>query len=246
MPVGDPDFHMPDLRSRGAGSGPDAGVRLLVVDDEPRILDFLRRALVAHGYEVDTVADGRDALRALGEHDYDLVLLDLMMPGVDGLAVLRELNEGGGGPPILVLSARSDVHVKVSCLELGAADYLTKPFALVELVARIRTRVRAADAARIVRRAGISLDVSRRLADVGNGPVRLSEREFALLERLLRSHGEVCTREELLIDVWGLALDPGTNVVDVCVRRLRAKLGAGLIETARNVGYRLRAAHAAA
>jgi len=224
----------------------ETGGRLLVVDDEPRILDFLRRALGAHGYTVDTASDGEEALTALAGTDYDLVLLDLMLPGVDGLAVLREAKASGGGPPVLVLSARSDVHVKVGCLELGAADYLTKPFALVELVARIRARIRAAGDARVVHRIGISLDVARRLADVGNGPVKLADREFALLERLTRSHGEICTREQLLADVWGFAVDPGTNVVDVCVRRLRAKLGSDLIQTARNAGYRLRVAHAPA
>lgn len=243
------DFDFQDLGFSGADRPGDPGqerrgqgARLLVVDDEPRILDFLRRALTAHGFVVETASDGREALRALGQTDYDLVLLDLMMPGIDGVAVIREARANGGCPPVLVLSARSDLRVKVRCLDLGAADYLSKPFALAELVARIRVRVRESSEAHLVHRVGISLDVAQRTADVGEGPVRLSEREFALLQRLMRNPGGICSREELLNDVWGYAFDPGTNVVDVCVRRLRAKLGNELVETARNAGYRLRLA----
>jgi DNA-binding response OmpR family regulator len=215
--------------------------RILVVDDEPRIVAFLRRALSDEGFEVDGAFDGNDALMRLERSDYDLVLLDLMMPGLDGAGVLKALQEYQGQPEIMVLSARSDIPAKVVCLDLGAADYVTKPFALAELVARIRARLRSAAAGAIVRRAGVELDRSRHLVDVGDGPIKLPDREFLLLERLIQGDGEVCTREQLLNDVWGLAVDPGTNVVDVGVRRLRARLGSDRIETVRNVGYRFRA-----
>ena len=216
--------------------------RILVVDDEPRIVSFLRRALTDQGFEVDGALDGNDALVFLERADYDVVLLDLMMPGLDGAGVLKALNENQGQPQVMMLSARGDIPAKVVCLDLGAADYVTKPFALAELVARIRARLRAAASGAVVRRAGIEMDISRHVVDVGDGPIKLPDREFALLERLLKGNGEVCTREQLLNDVWGLGFDPGTNVVDVGIRRLRARLGSDWIETVRNVGYRFRVA----
>lgn len=216
--------------------------RILVVDDEPRIVAFLRRALADQGFEVDGAHDGDDALVRLERSDYDLVLLDLMMPGLDGAGVLKALYEHPGQPEVMMLSARSDIAAKVVCLDLGAADYVTKPFALAELVARIRARLRSAASGAVVRRAGIEMDISRHVVDVGDGPIKLPDREFALLERLIKGNGEVCTREQLLNDVWGLGFDPGTNVVDVAIRRLRARLGRGWIETVRNAGYRFRIA----
>jgi two-component system, OmpR family, response regulator len=144
---------------------------------------------------------------------------------------------------VLVLSAAGDVESKVRCLELGAADYLTKPFALAELVARVRTRLRrresAAEPEPVLSAGKLRLDLRRRTAELGGRAVALSAREFVLLSHLVRRAGQVCTREELLADVWGYTFDPGTNVVDVYVRRIRAKLGAGLVETVRNVGYAL-------
>ena len=216
--------------------------RILVVDDEPRIVAFLRRALTDQGFEVDGALDGNDALVRIERADYDLVLLDLMMPGLDGAGVLRALKEKPGQPEVMMLSARGDIPAKVVCLDLGAADYVTKPFALAELAARIRARLRSTASGAVVRRVGIELDVSRHVVDIGDGPIKLPDREFALLERLIKSNGEACTREQLLNDVWGLAFDPGTNVVDVAIRRLRARLGSDWIETVRNVGYRFRIA----
>lgn len=214
---------------------------ILVVDDEPRIVGFLRRSLSNHGFEVDGSITGSDAIARLRSKEYDLVLLDLMMPDVDGVQVLRAISALDHPPQVIIVSARSDVPAKVASLDLGAADYMTKPFALPELVARIRARIRMTDPDPVVRRAGISFDAVNQVADIGAGPVRLSQREFALLDRLAQRAGHVCSREELLNDVWGLTHDSGVNIVDVCVRRLRTKIGSEWIETVRNGGYRLRA-----
>lgn len=215
---------------------------ILVVDDEPRIVGFLRRSLSNHGFEVDGSLTGADALTRLRTKSYDLLLLDLMMPEIDGVQLLKAVSNLDQQPQVIIVSARSDVSAKVASLDLGAADYMTKPFALPELVARIRARLRAADPETVVRRGGIALDVVNHAVDVGDGPIRLSHREFALLGRLAQRAGQVCSREELLTDVWGLAHDSGANVVDVCVRRLRVKIGSDRIETVRNGGYRLRGA----
>jgi DNA-binding response OmpR family regulator len=218
--------------------------RVLVVDDEPRIVSFVSRALASEGLTVDRAYDGVRALELARRGRYELVILDLLLPGLDGVSVLQGIIESRPEQRVLVLSALSDVESKVRCLELGASDYLPKPFALAELVARVRARLRQPPAPSVPRSliAGrLSLDLVGRTADAGTGPVRLSEREFLLLQHLMRREGEVCTREELLAEVWGLSFDPGSNVVDVYVGRLRSKLGADLIETVRNVGYRLQA-----
>lgn len=218
--------------------------RVLVVDDEPRIVSFISRALAAEGLGVDSANDGPRALQLARTRKYELVVLDLLLPGLDGVSVLRGIIESRPEQRVLVLSAVSDVESKVHCLELGASDYLPKPFALAELLARVRARLRqpsAPPAPRILTAGELSLDLVRRVADAGQGPVGLSEREFLLLQHLMRKQGEVCTREEILADVWGYSFDPGSNVVDVYVGRLRAKLGADLIETVRSVGYRLEA-----
>jgi DNA-binding response OmpR family regulator len=172
---------------------------------------------------------------------YELVVLDLLLPSIDGVTVLQELMESRPSQRVLVLSALSDVETKVRCLESGASDYVSKPFSLAELVARIRARLRQPASGpdqRVLCLRGVTLDLMRRVADSGDGPVALSEREFLLLEYLIRRDGDVCTRQRLLVDVWGYSFDPGSNVVDVCVGRLRAKLGGDVIETVRNVGYR--------
>jgi DNA-binding response OmpR family regulator len=216
--------------------------RVLVVDDEPRITAFVSRALAAEGFEVDSAADGVRGLRLASSGRYELVILDLLLPGLDGVSVLRELIQARPEQRVLVLSALSDVDNKVRCLELGASDYLPKPFAVAELVARARARLRQPASGRderVLRAGPVSLDRVRRVADSGQGSVSLSEREFLLLERLMLADGEPRSRERLLSEVWGYSFDPGSNVVDVCVGRLRAKLGADVIETVRNVGYRL-------
>lgn len=215
--------------------------RVLVVDDEPRIVSFVARALTAEGFRVDGAQDGLRGLDLARTGRYELVVLDLLLPGLDGVTVLRRLIDERPQQRVLVLSALSDVKEKVRCLELGASDYLSKPFALAELVARVRARLRQAGSGpeeRHLTVGDVTLDRLRRVADAGEGPVALTERESALLEYLMTRRGDVCTRVQLLADVWGFAFDPGSNVVDVCVGRLRAKLGSHIVETVRNVGYR--------
>jgi DNA-binding response OmpR family regulator len=215
--------------------------RVLVVDDEPRIVSFVSRALAAQGLAVDSALDGVRGLEMARTRRYELVILDLLLPRLDGFAVLQRLIEVRPDQRVLVLSALSDIDQKVTCLELGASDYLQKPFALKELIARVRARLRQPAAPpnpRVMAAGRLRLDVMRRTADVGAGPIALSEREFLVLQHLMRREGEVCGREELLADVWGYSFDPGSNVVDVYVGRLRSKLGPEIIETVRNVGYR--------
>jgi two-component system, OmpR family, response regulator len=216
--------------------------RVLVVDDEPRIVSFVSRALTAEGFLVDGTQDGLRGLDLARTGRYELVVLDLLLPGLDGVTVLRRLIDERPQQRVLVLSALSDVKEKVRCLELGASDYLSKPFALAELVARVRARLRQVGSGpeeRHLTVGDVTLDRLRRVADAGDGAVALTERESALLEYLMTRRGDVCTRTQLLADVWGFAFDPGSNVVDVCVGRLRAKLGAHIVETVRNVGYRV-------
>jgi DNA-binding response OmpR family regulator len=215
---------------------------VLVIDDEPRIAEFVSRALAADGLSVATATDGATGLSLAGGGRFDLVVLDLMMPGVSGQGVLRSLMRTRPRQRVLVLSALSDVTSKVRCLELGAADYLVKPFALAELLARVWARLRdgdAGDRSELLHAGRLTLDSSRRTADRGDGPVDLTAREFLLLKHLVTRAGAVCTRAELLEDVWEYTFDPGTNVVDVCVRRLRGKLGDDVIETIRHAGYRV-------
>ena len=214
--------------------------RVLVVEDEPKIASFLTRALSACGLEVSQAQDGGKALDMILREQYDLVLLDLLLPGTDGLAVLETTMAKRPTQEVVVLSALPDSESKVKCFELGASDYVTKPFILPELVARIRTRLRHArdlSTHRFLDAGGVRLDLQRRAVYIDGDRVALSAREFHLLEHLMRKEGEVCTRTELLSSVWGYTFDPRTNVVDVYIRRLRAKLGADLIETVRNVGY---------
>jgi DNA-binding response OmpR family regulator len=219
--------------------------RVLVVDDEPRIVSFVSRALSAEGFQVDGAHDGIRALELAGTGNYELVVLDLLLPHVDGMSVLRGLMESRPDQRVLVLSALSDVETKVKCLEVGASDYLSKPFSLAELIARVRARLRRPASGprhRFVTGGGVTLDLTRRVAEVNGRRVTLSEREFLLLEHLMNQEGEVCSRQRLLGEVWGYSFDPGSNVVDVCVRRVRSKLGGDVIETVRNVGYRFNAA----
>jgi DNA-binding response OmpR family regulator len=228
------------------GAAPyDARVpRILVVDDEPRIVSFVSRALEAEGFSVEGAPDGRRGLDLARTGRFELVVLDLLMPELRGVDVLREILQARPEQRVLILSAVSDVESRVDCLELGATDFLTKPFALSELIARIRARLRqplGQQPGRFLIAGGIRLDVVRRAADAGEGRVSLTEREFVLLQHLMMKGGETCSRQRLLADVWGYSFDPGSNVVDVCVGRLRSKLGADAIETVRNVGYRLNA-----
>jgi len=214
--------------------------RILVADDEPGIRAFIGRALAAAGYTADFAATGAETLqRALASH-YDLVILDLVMPDMAGQVVLERLLATDPEQAVLVLSCLADVASKVDCLERGAQDYLTKPFSLAELLARVRVRVRPHDrAGEIVRAGRLTLDVGRLVADIGAGPVPLTRLEFLLLRELAEHAGQSVPKGQLLATVWGLDFDPGSNVVDVCVRRLRSKLGFGLIKTVRGEGYQL-------
>jgi DNA-binding response OmpR family regulator len=218
-----------------------AGPRILLVEDEPRIRDFISRALVTAGYGVTTAACGTEGLQLAQARDYDLVILDLIMPDIDGRAVLARVLQERREQAVLVLSCLADVTTKVDCLELGAQDYLTKPFSLAELLARVRVRLRwEPHAANEVLRAGdLILDVGRLEANIGHGPVPLTRLEFLLLRELMEHAGQSVGKGQLLASVWGYDFDPGSNVVDVCVRRLRSKLGFDLIKTVRGEGYQL-------
>jgi DNA-binding response OmpR family regulator len=221
-------------------------MRILVIDDEPRILGFLARGLAAEGYSVDVADNGAEAVRAARRQRYDLVLLDLLLPGIDGLSVLKALGHLHPTLPIVIVSARSDLPTKLRGFGLGAADYVSKPFSLDELLARIRVQLRKSrrvDEGHVIQAGTVVLDMARREARLGAAVVQLSDREFRVLHQLAEHPGEVLSRERLLSEVWGYHFDPGSNVVDVCIRRLRKKLGAGApIETVRHVGYRLTAA----
>ena len=221
-------------------------MRILVIEDEARILAFLARALEAEGYVVAAAPDGREGLRLALVGVWDLVVLDLLLPALDGLAVLRRLHAERPELPVVILSARSDLTTKLQGFDLGATDYLAKPFALDELLARVRAQLRrgaVADDGNLLQIGVLVLDLARRQALLEGEASHLSDREFRVLHRLALRAGEVVSREQLLADVWGYDFDPGSNVVEVCIRRLRQKLGPGApIETVRNAGYRLAAA----
>ena len=221
-------------------------MRILVIEDEARILSFVARGLEAEGYVVGGADNGVDGLeRALAER-WDLVVLDLLLPGRNGIDVLREMNVQRPELPVLVLSARDDLPIKLLGFELGAVDYVAKPFALDELLARVRVQLRrtspVGDDGNLLRAGELVLDLARRQARVAGVVCDLSDREFRVLHVLAAHAGEIVSRERLLSEVWGYSFDPGSNVVDVCVRRLRKKLApAEPVETVRNCGYRLRA-----
>jgi DNA-binding response OmpR family regulator len=216
--------------------------RILVVDDEPMIRSFIGRALTAAGYDIDFAGDGAEALRVARDNRYDLVILDLVMPGLDGRQALRQLLAARPAQPVIVLSAVADVPSKVEMLDLGAQDYLTKPFALAELLARVKARLRTEPAqspGEVIKAGGVALDVSHLVADIGQGPVSLTRLEFLLLRELVEHAGESVSKGTLLASVWGYNFDPGSNVIDACVKRLRSKLGFELIKTVRGEGYKL-------
>jgi len=218
-------------------------VRILVIEDEPRILDFVSRGLEAEGFSVLGARDGQEGLRLAEAVGCDLVILDLLLPRLDGLSVLRTLETNQPALPVVIVSARADLTTKLNGFGLGARDYLTKPFSFDELLARIRVQLRRPeerDNGYVLRAGALALDVARRQAQLGDQVVDLSDREFKVLHRLLECAGEVVSRERLLSEVWGYHFDPHSNVVDVCIRRLRKKLGPDSpIETVRHAGYRL-------
>jgi two-component system response regulator MprA len=219
---------------------------ILVIEDEPGIVDFLERGLRAHGYDVRSARDGVAGTEAAINEPIDLVVLDMMLPERSGLEVLSELGRAKPTLPVIVLTARGEVQDRVTGLDAGAVDYLTKPFSLSELAARIRAQLRVAAQTPDTRlTAGdIELDLLTREVRRGDTPIRLSTTEFELLAYLMRNRGAVMPREQILRAVWGYDHDPGTNVVDVYVGYLRAKLETAgeprLLHTVRGVGYALR------
>jgi len=212
--------------------------RILIAEDEPRLSSFLEKGLRAAGYTTTVCADGLVAASMARDEDFDLLILDIGLPGQDGFEVLRKLRARGERIPVLVLTARRQVEDTVAALEGGADDYLTKPFAFDELAARVRARVRAREA-HVLSTADLRLDLRSRTAFVADKQVRLTAREFTLVETFLRHRGEALSRDELLSRVWGHNVDLASNVVDVYVSILRRKLGAERFETIRGFGYRM-------
>ena len=218
-------------------------MRVLVVEDEKKTASFVRKALQAEGFAVDVCHNGNDALAAAGATPFDVVVLDIMLPGRDGLGVLKQLREKKNATPVLLLSARGEVNERVEGLNAGADDYLPKPFELSELVARVRalTRRNHDQKSTVLRVADLTLDTTTHQAQRGGRTIELTTREYRLLEFLMRSAGRLCGRMMILEKVWDYDFDPGTNLVDVYVRRLREKIDAEfavkLLHTVRGSGY---------
>jgi len=218
--------------------------RILVVEDEPGIVDFLERGLRTHGYDVITATDGEAGIERALEEPVDLVILDMMLPRRSGLEVLAAVRSAKPALPVIVLTARGDVEDRIAGLDAGAMDYLTKPFSLSELAARIRAHLRVAAQAPVtaLRGADIELNLLTREVERAGQPIRLSSTEFELLSYLVQNSGRVLSREQILRAVWGYEYDPGTNVIDVYIGYLRRKLRVDgkkvPIVTVRSVGYR--------
>jgi len=221
-------------------------MKILVAEDEPKIGVYLQQGLSEAGFSVDRVASGSEALQCALAESYDLLILDVMMPGLDGWEVLRRLRGAGQAVPVLFLTARDRIEDRVKGLELGADDYLVKPFAFAELLARVRTLLRRGQASAAPTRlqvADLEVDLLKRRASRGGQRIDLTAKEFALLELLLRRQGEVLPKSLIASQVWDMNFDSDTNVIEVAIRRLRAKIDDGfepkLIHTVRGMGYLL-------
>jgi len=217
--------------------------RILIADDEVRIVSFIEKGLRAAGFSTIAVHDGESAARLARDDDFDLLILDIGMPRLNGFEVLEQVRGRGERLPIIMLTARDEVAATVAGFEGGADDYVTKPFRFDELLARVRARLRTSsrdDADRYRSAAGVTLDVLERRVHVDGDEVELSDKEFRLADILMSHAGQVLSREQLLSRVWGYDFDPGSNVVDVYIGYLRKKLGATRIETVRGAGYRFR------
>ena len=215
--------------------------RILIAEDEPRISAFIDKGLSANGFAVTVVADGPSAYDYAITGGFDLMILDIGLPGMDGFSVLRKLRAEQNLIPVIVLTARDTVQDTVAGLEGGADDYMPKPFRFEELLARVRVRLTSGRPTEltVLSYGGLHLDLRTRRAKIGDRTVDLSAREFALAETFLRHPGQVLSREQLLSHVWGYDFDPGSNIVDVYLRYLRRKLGAARFTTLRGMGYRL-------
>ncbi|MDJ0798385.1 MAG: response regulator transcription factor [Calothrix sp. MO_167.B12] len=219
--------------------------QILIAEDEPRIASFVAKGLQANGFTPTIAVDAQETLSLAIGNGFDLLILDLGLPGKDGLEVLTEIRGQGANLPVIILTARDDIDDKVAGLEGGADDYMTKPFRFEELLARIKLRLRnsnlAASQEEMILKAGnVVLDLRSRKATIGDRIIDLPVREFTLAETFFRHPGQILSREQLLDRVWGYDYDPGSNIVDVYVGYLRKKLGSKLIETVRGMGYRLR------
>jgi heavy metal response regulator len=221
-------------------------VRILVVEDEQKVASFIQRGLTAEQYSVDVAHDGVSALQQSLLEDYDLIILDVMIPQLDGFALLQQLRQKGKRTPVLMLTARTSVADKVQGLDLGADDYLTKPFAFDELLARIRALLRrgVSAASPLLQVADLTLDPASRQVSRAGRPIELTAREYALLEFFLRNRGRVLSRAQIAEHVWGLSFDTFTNIIDVYVNYLRRKIDSDfepkLIHTVRGAGYVLK------
>jgi DNA-binding response OmpR family regulator len=213
--------------------------RILIAEDDSLVAAFVEKGLRASGYSTFLVDDGEQAQHLAFTDEFDLLILDMGLPGREGFHVLQELRARGNKIPILVLTGRSERDV-VMCLEAGADDYMQKPFHFDELLARVKTRLRSSGTqeADVLTAGEVRLDLKTRRATIGEKVVDLTAREFALLETLIRHADSVLSREQLLSHVWGYSFDPGTNIVNVYVNSLRKKLGAHVIQTVRGIGYR--------
>ena len=221
-------------------------MHILFIEDESKIANFVNAGLREHGFVVDYCDDGNEGYQRAIDNEYDVVLLDIMVPGKDGLAILKSLRQAHRNVPVILLTARNELDDRIAGLNLGADDYIAKPFFVEELVARIHAVVRRSvgDRQNLVSVGPIKLDCITREVTCNQHVVELTTREFNLLEYLMRSPGRVFTRTQILEHVWGYDFNPTTNVVDVCVQRIRKKLapigGSGWLESVRGVGYRFR------
>lgn len=216
--------------------------QILIAEDSEKIASFIAKGLENQGYQVTHAATGDQAMRLLELTDFDLLILDIGLPNIDGFTILERLRGSGNTMPVIILSARASVPDRLAGLESGADDYVPKPFSLDELLLRVRLRLRKpteAPSNQVLEHGGIRLDLINREVTVNSKVFELTSREFALLELLLRNAGQLMTREQLLSRVWGYEYDPGTNIVDVYIRYLRQKLGNDAIRTVRGIGYRI-------
>lgn len=223
-------------------------MKILVVEDEPKTGDYLKQGLAEAGFVVDLVRNGLDGLHLALTESHDLTILDVMLPGIDGWQVLEGIRRSGKEMPVLFLTARDSVDDRVKGLELGADDYLVKPFAFSELLARVRTLLRRGGKVKepeLLRAADLELDLMRRRVTRGGHKIDLTSKEFSLLELLLRRQGEVLPRSLIASQVWDMNFDSDTNVIEVAIRRLRGKVDDGferkLVQTVRGMGYVLEA-----